>query len=128
MLYLLSHDDVVKHIRYTKNDPANSGRKRKRSVGEASSKLWHYRMGHISRGTIECLVKEEILHPLDVTDLEQCRDRIMGKFAKQIKKNAKHSTNVIEIIHTDICGPFLVRTVDGFDSFITFIDDYSRYS
>jgi hypothetical protein len=28
---------------------------------------------------------------------------------------------------TDICGHFLVRTVDGFDSFITFIDDYSCF-
>ena len=26
----------------------------------------------------------------------------------------------------DICGPFPVRTVDGFDLFITFTDDYSR--
>jgi hypothetical protein len=34
---------------------------------------------------------------------------------------------VLEIIHTDICGPFPVRTVDGFNSFITFTDDYSRY-
>jgi hypothetical protein len=34
---------------------------------------------------------------------------------------------VLEIIHIDTCGPFPVRTVDGFDSFITFIDDYSRY-
>jgi hypothetical protein len=35
--------------------------------------------------------------------------------------------SVLEIIHTDICGPFNVRTVDGFDSFITFTDDYSCY-
>ena len=28
---------------------------------------------------------------------------------------------------TDICGPFPVKSVDGYDSFITFIDDYSRY-
>jgi hypothetical protein len=30
---------------------------------------------------------------------------------------------VLEIIHIDICGPFPVRTVDGFDSFITFTYD-----
>ena len=34
---------------------------------------------------------------------------------------------MLEIIHTDICGPFPVRSVDGYDSFITFTDDYSRY-
>jgi transposase InsO family protein len=32
-----------------------------------------------------------------------------------------------EIIHTDICGPFSVKYVDGFDSFITFTDDFSCY-
>jgi hypothetical protein len=46
---------------------------------------------------------------------------------KQSKKGAKRSTGVLEIIHTDICGPFPVMSVDGFDSFITFTDDYSRY-
>jgi hypothetical protein len=34
---------------------------------------------------------------------------------------------VLEIIHIDICGPFPIRTVDEFNSFITFTDDYSRY-
>jgi hypothetical protein len=26
-----------------------------------------------------------------------------------------------------MCGPFPVKCVDGYDSFITFTDDYSRY-
>jgi hypothetical protein len=34
---------------------------------------------------------------------------------------------VLEIIHTNIYGPFPVKTVDEFNSFIIFIDDYSRY-
>jgi hypothetical protein len=84
--------------------------------------------GPYFEGEKRSLVKGRILHHLDFTDLEQCRDCIKGKFAKQIKKDAKHSTRVLEIIHTDICGPFLVRTVDGFNLFITFTDDYSRYS
>jgi hypothetical protein len=33
----------------------------------------------------------------------------------------------LELIHRDICGPFPIEFVDGFDSFITFTDDYSRY-
>jgi hypothetical protein len=47
---------------------------------------------------------------------------------QQVKKGeAKQSAGVLEIIHTDICGPFSVKSVDGFDSFITFTDDFSRY-
>jgi hypothetical protein len=103
-----------------------ANRKRKRTR-DASSKLWHCRLGHISRGRIERLVKNEILPPLEYSDLEQCIECIKGKFVKKIKKNTKRSTGVLEIIHTGICGPFNVKSVDGYDSFITFIDDYSRY-
>jgi transposase InsO family protein len=76
---------------------------------------------------MEHLVKGSILPPLEFSDLEQCIDCIKGKFTKKIKKDAKRSTGILELIHTDICGPFPVSFVDGFDSFITFIDDYSRY-
>ena len=120
---------ILRDTHDTEIDASNS-KKRKRNTngdGESSSKLWHYRLGHVSRGRIERLVKENILHPLDFADLEQCVDCIKGKFAKTIKKTSKRSSRVLEIIHTDICGPFSVTTVDGYDSFITFTDDYSRY-
>jgi hypothetical protein len=99
--------------------------KRKRTHG--SSKLWHCRLGYISRGRIERLVKNEILPPLEFSDIEQCIDCINGKYVKQIKKGANRSTATLEIIHTDICGPFPVKSVDSYESCITFIDDYSRY-
>ncbi|KAK2999886.1 hypothetical protein RJ639_023052 [Escallonia herrerae] len=38
--------------------------KRKRK-NENSAKLWHERLGHISRGRMERLIKDEILHSLD---------------------------------------------------------------
>ena len=78
-------------------------------------------------GGIEKLVKNEILPPLEFSDLEQCIECIKGKYVKKIKKDAKRSTWILEIIHTDICGHFPVKSVDGYDSFITFIDDYSRF-
>jgi hypothetical protein len=36
-------------------------------------------------------------------------------------------TDVLELIHTDICGPFPTATRNGHIYFISFIDDYSRY-
>ena len=72
-------------------------------------------------------MKSEILPQLEFSDLEQCVECIKGKFVKQIKKGAKRSAGTLEIIHTDICGPFPVKSVGGYDSFITFTDDYSRY-
>ena len=72
-------------------------------------------------------MKASILPPLEFSDLEQCINCIKGKYVKNIKKGAKPSAEILEIIHTDICGPSHVTTVDGYDSFITFTDDYSRY-
>jgi hypothetical protein len=78
-------------------------------------------------GRIENLVKNDILPLLEFSDIEQCIDCIKGKYVKQIKKGANLSTTTLEIIPTNICGPFSMKSVDGYDSFITFIDDYSQY-
>jgi len=47
----------------------NVSKKRKR-IDSVSSKLWHYRLSHISRGRMERLVKGSILPPLEFSDLE----------------------------------------------------------
>jgi hypothetical protein len=73
------------------------------------------------------LIKKSILSPLEFLDLEQCIDCIKGKYVKKIKKDAKRSVGILKIIYTDIFGQFSVKSVDGYDSFITFTGDYSRY-
>jgi hypothetical protein len=103
-----------------------NARNKWKRIHDVSSKLWHRRLGHISRGRIERLIKKSILLPLEFLDLEQCIDCIKGKYVKKIKKDAKRSAGILEIIHTDICGSFPVKSVDGYDSFITFTYDYSR--
>ncbi len=117
-LYLFSLTENVNVV----SSLTKENKKRKRTP-DVSSKLWHCRLGQISRGRIERLVKKEILPPLEFTDLEQCIECIKGKFVKSIKKGAKRSVGILEIIHIDICGPFPVKSVDGYDSFITFIDE-----
>ena len=61
-LYLISTNDAINNVVST---PDN---KRKRNDNETSSKLWHYRLCHISRGRIERLIKENILHSLVFDD------------------------------------------------------------
>jgi hypothetical protein len=77
---------------------------------------------------IERLINDNILILLDFSNSDYCIDCIKGKYAKQVKKGeAKRSAGVLEIMHTDICGPFPIKFVGGFDSFITFTDNFSRY-
>jgi hypothetical protein len=105
----------------------NVGTKRS-LINENSSNLWHKRLGHISRERLERLVKGEILLNLDFSDLGVCVDCIKGKQTKHTKKGATRSTKLIEIIRTDICGPFDTLSFGKEKYFITFIDDFSRYS
>ena len=96
-------------------------------INEKSSILWHRRLGHISRNRIEKLVKNGILENLDFTDFQICVDCIKGKQTKHTKKGATRSNELLEIIHTDICGPLNIPCLSGEKYFITFIDDFSRY-
>jgi hypothetical protein len=97
------------------NKLANIGRSKKTTWWRNLVEIMALSFGPYFEGEKKrSLVKGRILHHLGLTDLVQCKD-------------CMHSTRVLEIIHIDICGPFPVRTVDGFDLFITFTHDYSRY-
>ena len=94
-------------------------------MNEESSMLWHQRLGHISIEKIKKLVNDGVLSTLDFADFETCVNCINGKQTNKSKKGAKRSTNLLEIIHTDICCPDMDANSPKY--FITFIDDYSRY-
>ncbi|KAK8946897.1 hypothetical protein KSP39_PZI006794 [Platanthera zijinensis] len=95
-------------------------------IKEQSSMLWHKRLGHISRERVERLIKENILPALDFSDLEACVDCCRGKMTKIKKKGSTRSSSLLEVIHTDISGPYST-TLCRNTYFITFIDDYSRF-
>ncbi|CAA0806446.1 Uncharacterized mitochondrial protein AtMg00300, partial [Striga hermonthica] len=71
-------------------------------ANENSAFLWHKRLGHVSKERMQRLVKDEILSDLDFTDFGLCVDCIKGKQTKHNKKEAKRSSKLLEIIHTDI--------------------------
>ena len=37
------------------------------------------------------------------------------------------ANNLLELVHSDVCGLFKVHAREGYEYFITFIDNYSRY-
>ena len=92
---------------------------------EQSYALWHKRLGHISKDREERLIKTNILPALK-NDLETCVDCCRGKMTKIRKKTAVRSSDLLEVIHIDISGPYTTTLCRNF-YFITFIDDYSRY-
>ena len=51
------------------------------------------------------------------------------KISAALYKNysSVQTKDVLELVHTDLCGPIGVKSVGGSSYFMTFIDDYSRY-
>ena len=94
-------------------------------MNEDSSILWHWKLRHISTDRIKRLVNDRILNTLHFTDFDTCIDCIKGKQTNKFKKGAKKSTDVLEIMHSDICCPDM--DAHGPKYFISFIDDFSIY-
>ena len=56
---------------------------------------------------------------------ESCLERKMTKRPFPTKGNRTNA--LLELVHTDVCGPINIRETGGYEYFITFIDDHSRY-
>ena len=94
-------------------------------INENSSILWHQILGHISIERIKRSVNDGVLDTLDFTDFDTCVDCIKGNLTNKRNKGAQRSSEILEIIHSDICSP----DMDSYSQkyFISFINDYSRY-
>ena len=97
-------DINVSHINESLH-ASNCGTKRK-LTDENPSMLWHRRLEHISKQRMKRLVLEGILYSLDFVNFKMCIDCIKGKQTNIKKVGANRSSSVLELIHTDICGPF----------------------
>ena len=90
--------------------------------------LWHLRLGHINLNRIERLVKDGLLRELNVSTLPVCESCLEGKMTKRpFKTKGQRAKEPLELIHSDVCCPMNVQARGGYEYFVTFIDDYSRY-
>jgi hypothetical protein len=71
--------------------------------------------------------KSGLLQKIIYENFNICESCIKGKMTN--KSFSKHwkSSELLEVIHSDICGHLRTKTHKGMKYFITFTDDYSRY-
>lgn len=56
-----------------------------------------------------------------------CETCAMGKQARQpFAKSASEAKNLIELIHSDLCGPMETQSIGGAKYILTFVDEYSK--
>ncbi|KAG9458307.1 hypothetical protein H6P81_002815 [Aristolochia fimbriata] len=90
------------------------------------SLLWHLRLGHVNVNKLHRMVSSGLLPKLH-NELRTCENCLSSKMARLPFGKGERVQNLLEVIHSDICGPLNVKTHRGMSYFITFIDDYSRY-
>ena len=56
-----------------------------------------------------------------------CRGCALGKYTKTIFTSSdSRLEGVLDLIHSDLCGPMLVVSLRGFEYYVAFIDDHSK--
>jgi hypothetical protein len=92
---------------------------------EDKSTLWHLRFGHLHHGGLKKLAKKNMVHGLPDMDYEGkfCEECVFGKQTRtSFQKKADYRTkHILELIHTDICGPITPESFSGKRYFISFI-------
>ncbi|KAL7726005.1 hypothetical protein ACLKA6_005753 [Drosophila palustris] len=89
-------------------------------------------MGHVNERDLMSMAKSGKVHGLNInagTRMSQCEVCISEKQAASSYKSAieKRTSDLLEIVHSDVCGPMRTNSISGRKYFVTFIDDFSRY-
>ncbi|KAK9132427.1 hypothetical protein Scep_011955 [Stephania cephalantha] len=92
------------------------------------SSLWHFRLGHPAQKTLQQVMHQKLHLPFSsVIDL--CQSCPLGKsHALPFHSSSRMSNNVLDLIHTDLWGPAPITSPSGFNYYIHFIDDSTRFT
>ncbi|GJX64762.1 retrotransposon protein, putative, ty1-copia subclass [Tanacetum coccineum] len=92
------------------------------------SKLWHSRLGHVNKKRIAQLQKDEVLESFDFKSDDVCESCLLGKMTKSpFIGTCEKGEGLLDLVHTDVCGPFRSAIKDGKRYYITLTNDFSRY-
>ena len=90
--------------------------------------LWRCRLGHIGVKRMKKLHKDGLLESLDYESFDACEPCLMGMMTKTpFSGTTGRASDLLEIIHTDVCDPISVDARGGYRYFLTFTDYLSRY-
>src|SRR4051812_32978677 len=97
--------------------------KRCKDNNHSATYLWHCRLGHVGVKRMKELHADGLLESLDA-----CEPCLMGKMTKTpFSGTMKQATDLLEIIHTDVCSPMNMKACSRYHYFLTFTDELSRY-
>ena len=106
----------------------NIDAKRCKVNNDSATYLWHCHLGHIGVKRKKKLHKDGFSESLGYKSFDACEPCLLGKMTKTpFFGTMERATDLLEIIHTDVCNPMSVEARGGSRYFLTFTDDLSRY-
>ncbi len=90
--------------------------------------IWHQRLGHLNEAKLRKLIADGAVSSSGKFDF--CRGCIEGKLARRPfpTSTSPKTTQLLELVHSDVCGPMSVQSPGGKRYVAVFLDDYSRWS
>ena len=91
------------------------------------SELWHERLAHLNYQALPALRNMVTGLPMLHVDHDGvCRGCALGNNTKgSFPKSESRSKGIVDLIHSDLCGPKTITSFCGYNYYVTFIDDHS---
>jgi hypothetical protein len=92
--------------------------------------IWHRRMEHLHHQALRVLTEMVTGVPdFSSEHHEFCKGCALGKYTKTtFLSNNSRAVGILDLIHSDVCGPMSSASLTGFLYYVVFIDDFSRKS
>lgn len=93
---------------------------------------WHRKLGHLNFADLKKIQRDITMKGLNFSCTNtniNCEICLQGKMTRTpFQISSDRSTDLLEIIHSDVCGPMRTESLGGAKYCVTFIDDHSRWT
>ena len=90
--------------------------------------LWHARLGHAFSSRVQQLTSRGLLGSVSTENFDCVACQLGKQLALPFNSSESISTDIFDLIHSDVWGPSPISSIGGSRYFVVFVDDYSRYS
>jgi hypothetical protein len=99
---------------------------------DESIRIWHKRFGHFNFRYMQQLSKQRLVDGLPDIHFSKgvCEGCVLGKHPQEKfdKEKSQRASTPLDLIHSDLMGPFLHPSINKVTFFLIFVDDFSCFT
>ena len=93
-----------------------------------SPETWHNRLGHPNSQVLQRILPSVNNTRSNKTESLPCTHCIQGKMTKlPFQESVSHACKPLEVVHSDVWGPAPVTSNSGYQYYVIFVDQYTRF-